>query len=395
MNIPPSSIPLHTSITYNNQLPLTTYLFDNTQHEFHCQKAYYMNLNKNNTMTDITTNVFGVNNSRGLIPFTDQHNFEICNQLIFRYMPKAKEYPGEYIITHKLRKFNRNPRGSTPGQSLHRNIVKTTYNGQRYFPIIQNIYYVNNPKHPGTNRNINNQNLLETGLLPKYHYVEGEFVKTVYNSREYYYFNGRGNKKAITRIKGRKGLNVQFNPINGYHWVEKRQVQDQTRQLIVSFVYVKENSPLHLRISEFLNNKIPNSISNISNININNHFVNSHFKSPDQFLAYLVITKILNATQNQNFHVTNNTILKKHINKLYTYGIYLNVDIKIHNFNATSKLIIKFGSLQKSQTLQISWNGSSYKFSTRMHNTKNGLMFKLHKFILEHYNNDEILQHFS
>lgn len=130
--------------------------------------------------------------------------------------------------------------GDILGQSLHRNVTTKQQNDVTYKSFIQTLIYVSTPKV----KNGNNVRNATKAQSPKTYYQDkyakgpdGKYYKTIVpenptNINNYY--------------QGKVGLAVQFISPVGYHHVELPEDKvSTTRQMIVTHVLIREDSPLY------------------------------------------------------------------------------------------------------------------------------------------------------
>lgn len=200
-----------------------------------------------------------------------------------------------------------------------------------YMTLVQSLHYIFTPSDLTTKKILSNNQLLNTGFIPKYSWIQKEqkYRKTVYSASvssmesAKQYFHNNNSMRNIQKFKGKQGKFVQWYSPNGYHLVERASGQKsipQNRGLILSMVYIQENDPIAMCIKQEIgiSRKYKNHHPTAGYVGAKTAGRETHY-GHSNILPFI----LMNATSNtaRNFNKALSKISETQFNKLGDYGL--------------------------------------------------------------------------
>lgn len=204
-------------------------------------------------------------------------------------------------------------------------------NNRTYMSLVQSIHYIFTPSDLETGRLLTNNQLLNTGFIPKYSWIQRQqkYGKTVYSASvnnmrsAKQYFHNNNSMRNIQKFKGKQGKFVQWYSPNGYHLVERASGQKsipQNRGLILSMVYIHSNDKLAMCIKQEIgiSRKHKNGIGNVAHVG-SKTAGRERYYGHSNILPYILMQST--STTPRNFSKSLSKISEKQFNKLGDYGL--------------------------------------------------------------------------
>ena len=204
-------------------------------------------------------------------------------------------------------------------------------NNKTYMSLVQSLHYIFTPSDLMTGKILSNNQLLNTGFIPKYSWVQKEqkYIKTVYSASvnsmksAKQYFHNNNSMRNIQKFKGKQGKFVQWYSPNGYHLVERASGQKsipQTRGLILSMVYIQENDHLAMCIKQEIgiSRKHKNGIAGAGYVGAKTAGRET-YSGHSNILPFILIEATSNTARNYNKDLSK--ISETQFNKLGDYGL--------------------------------------------------------------------------